>query len=322
MSVHVEIESEPVVGPGVVLQVIRLVPMLFMAGVLTVAATAVAVAIGVTVVATGRVPQRLAGFQIRAIRQRTRTFSGFFLLRASTPPWPAGVDPIDPGDDSLITVSVDVPSSLPRWAPFSHAARAGAHLLVLVPLAVLLDLLYPLWLVLVARRGWSVVARLRLIAVEQWTADVLAHAWRRARRHQGHAGQISLTRSHRWAFEVTSNCRLDPISNLAVPGLRCPSGDGVESLDCEIDGADSGGDDGRQCHEFLFTLEDAQCPEVTGGKEPGSGFRAVPAHHTTIARVAAPRSSLLDDERRGLRSPGPLSGPSRGHPSRSPAHDR
>ena len=64
MSVHVEIESEPVVGPGVVLQVIRLVPMLFMAGVLTVAATAVAVAIGVTVVATGRVPQRLAGFRI------------------------------------------------------------------------------------------------------------------------------------------------------------------------------------------------------------------------------------------------------------------
>ena len=208
-------------------------------------------------------------------------------------------------------------------AVLSPRHRAGAHLLVLVPLAVLLDLLYPLWLVLVARRGWSVVARLRLIAVEQWTADVLAHAWHRPRRHQGHAGQISLTRSHRWASEVTSNCRLDPISNLAVPGLRCPSGDGVESLDCEINGADSGGDDGRQCHEFLFTLEDAQCPEVTGGKEPGSGFRAVPAHHT--------------NDREGRCSPGlafwtmnvgacalPVRYPDRaaGHPSRSPAHDR
>lgn len=177
MAVVVEIESEPVSGAGVVLQVVRLVPMLFMAGVLTGAATVVAVAIGATVVATGRVPQRLAAFQVRAIRQRVRTFSGFFLLRTGTPPWPAEVTPTDPGDDPLITVTVDVPRSLPRWAPFSHAVRAGAHLLVLVPLAVLLDLLYPVWLVLVARRGWSVEARSRLVAAEQWTADVLAHAW-------------------------------------------------------------------------------------------------------------------------------------------------
>jgi|JI10StandDraft_1071094.scaffolds.fasta_scaffold502620_2 hypothetical protein len=178
MAVRIEIETEPVSGGRVVLHLLfRLLPMLVMAGVLTAAATIVAFAIGISVVATGHVPWRLASFQVRAIRQRVRTFSGFFLLRADTPPWPAELDLCDPGDDPRVTVTVDVPTTLVRWAPLSHTARAVAHLLLLVPLAVALDLLYPVWLVLVARRGWSTTAKERLVVTEQWTADVLAHAW-------------------------------------------------------------------------------------------------------------------------------------------------
>ena len=86
-------------------------------------------------------------------------------------------DLCDPGDDPRVRVTVDVPTTLVRWAPLSHTARAVAHLLLLVPLAVALDLLYPVWLVLVARRGWSTTAKERLVVTEQWTADVLAHAW-------------------------------------------------------------------------------------------------------------------------------------------------
>lgn len=100
MAVRIEIETEPVSGGRVVLHLLfRLLPMLVMAGVLTAAATIVAFAIGISVVATGHVPRRLASFQVRAIRQRVRTFSGFFLLRADTPPWPAELDLCDPGDD-------------------------------------------------------------------------------------------------------------------------------------------------------------------------------------------------------------------------------
>ena len=169
MAVRIEIETEPVSGGRVVLHLLfRLLPMLVMAGVLTAAATIVAFAIGISVVATGHVP---------SIRQRVRTFSGFFLLRADTPAWPAELDLCDPGDDPRVTVTVDVPTTLVRWAPLSHTARAVAHLLLLVPLAVALDLLYPVWLVLVARRGWSTTAKERLVVTEQWTADVLAHAW-------------------------------------------------------------------------------------------------------------------------------------------------
>lgn len=177
MAVHVEIKPEHVSGAGVLLQLLRLAPMLFMAGVLTVAATFVAVAMGVTVLATGRVPPRLAAFQVRAVRQRVRTFSGFFFLRSDTPPWPSASSTDEPGDDPAVAVTVDVPTELPRSAPFSHAVRASGHLLVLIPLAVLLDLFYPFWIVHVARRGWSDTARARLVVAEQWTADVLAHAW-------------------------------------------------------------------------------------------------------------------------------------------------
>ena len=77
MAVRIEIETEPVSGGRVVLHLLfRLLPMLVMAGVLTAAATIVAFAIGISVVATGHVPWRLASFQVRAIRQRVRTFSG------------------------------------------------------------------------------------------------------------------------------------------------------------------------------------------------------------------------------------------------------
>lgn len=176
-TVRVRIDAEPVSGLHALRLLVRLAPMLFMAGVLTAAATAVSVAIAVAVSATGRVPQRLAAFQVQAIRQRVRTFSGFFFLRPDTPPWPSARSFLDPGDDSRVRVDVEVPRDLPRLAPLHHAARSAVHLAVLVPLAIGLDLLYPIWLILVVRSGWTDRTRSRLALLEEWTADVLAHAW-------------------------------------------------------------------------------------------------------------------------------------------------
>jgi hypothetical protein len=176
-AVKVQIDTEPVSGPQVLRHLARLAPMLFMAGVLTVAATVVSVAIAVVVVATGRVPERLAAFQVQAIRQRVRTFSGFFFLRPDTPLWPSDGSFLDPGDDARVRVDIEVPSCLPRLAPLKHAARSAMHLTVLVPLAIGLDLLYPVWLIIVVRSGWGDRTRSRLALLEEWTADVLAHAW-------------------------------------------------------------------------------------------------------------------------------------------------
>lgn len=176
-AVRVQIDTEPVSGPHVLRLLIRLAPMLFMAGVLTVAATAVSVAIAVAVVATGRVPERLAAFQVQAIRQRVRTFSGFFFLRPDTPPWPSARSFVDPGDDARVRVDVEVPRGLPRLAPLIHAVRSAMHLAVLVPLAIGLDLLYPILLIVVVRSGWTDQTRSRLALLGEWTADVLAYAW-------------------------------------------------------------------------------------------------------------------------------------------------
>lgn len=176
-AVRVRIDTEPVSGLQVLGSLFRLAPMLFMAGVLTVAATAVSGAIAVAVVTTRRVPNRLAAFQVQAIRQRVRTFSGFFLLRTDTPPWPSGRTSSDPGDDARVRVDVEVPHDLPRLAPLRHAVRSALHLAVLVPLAIGLDLLYPVWLIIVVRSGWTDRTRRRLAVLEEWTADVLAHAW-------------------------------------------------------------------------------------------------------------------------------------------------
>ena len=174
---HVDIRCCTVKGARVLGVWARTVPMLLMAGPVTAAATIVTVPIAVSVVVSRRVPVRLAAFQVWAIRQRVRTFTGLFLLRPDAPPWPGQLSSQDPGDDPRTTVDAAPPIALPRTAPFTHALRATAHLTVLVPIGLALDLLLPVWGVVVARRGWTPAAQRRLVGVERWTAAVLAHAW-------------------------------------------------------------------------------------------------------------------------------------------------
>lgn len=175
--IFVRVHAAPVSGARALYQWVLMMPMLFMAGLLTALASIVTLPIAVSIVATRRVPQRLAVFQVWVLRERVRTFSGLFLLRRDAPPWPRHMVATDPGDDPRVAVTAELPSTLPRVAPLTHSAVSVVHLIVLVPVAVVLDLLYPVWILLAARRGWSSTTARRLVEIETWTAEVLAYAW-------------------------------------------------------------------------------------------------------------------------------------------------
>lgn len=111
------------------------------------------------VVITGRVPRPLADFQVAVLRERARTFGYLFVLRRSAPPFATELTAIDPGDDPALTLTVRTADRASRGAPVVRLFVVVPHVLVLLPIGVCLDALYPLWMLLVAvNRGWPAVA--------------------------------------------------------------------------------------------------------------------------------------------------------------------
>lgn len=149
------------------------IPHLLYTGLLAGASVLVALVIGVMVLATGRIPPRLAAFQVLTLRERIRCYSYFFVLRSSHPPYPTAITPADPGDDPLVTVDVDLPTSAPRWSLVVRPLVAIPHLLLLLPVGVVMDACYPVWMALAAANGgWTEGMERTLIRVERWVAAV------------------------------------------------------------------------------------------------------------------------------------------------------
>lgn len=152
-------------------------PHLLYTGVLAAASVAVALPMGVVVLATGRVPQRMAGFQVLTLRERARCYSHFFVLRRSLPPLATAAAFDDPGDDPMVEVSVTPPASAARWSLLLRPFVVLPHLLVLVPIGIVMDLCYPVWMVLAAaHRGWPATFERLLIRVERWVLAVAMYA--------------------------------------------------------------------------------------------------------------------------------------------------
>ena len=153
---------------------LRSTPHLIVTGVLAVASVAVALLIGVVVAVTGRAPAPLVRFQVMTLRERVRCYSYFFALRSSHPPFSFALRLDDPGDDLLTTVTVHAtPDRLGRAALVVHWLRSVPHLLVLVPVAFVMDACYPVWILLAAaNRGWPESFARFLVAIERWVAHL------------------------------------------------------------------------------------------------------------------------------------------------------
>lgn len=155
---------------------LRCVPHLLWNGVLNVAALPVAVVIGLAVLVTGRVPARLAAFQVTVLRERVRAYALLFALRTSNPPLVTRISADDPGDDPGTHVSLAVPSTLPRWSLFTRPFIALPHVVALLPIGVAMDLCYPLWMAIAAvNGGWPPPFARFLVAVERWVAAVFLY---------------------------------------------------------------------------------------------------------------------------------------------------
>ena len=151
-------------------------PHLLYLGALTVLAVGAAVATATSVLATRRVPWRLGAFQVLYLRERARCFSCFWVLRTSVPPYATAATADDPGDDPMVTVSLDVPRRIPRSALVLRPLVVLPHLLVMAPIAVVLDVCYPLWMLVAAvNRGWTPGTAAFLVRVERSVVAVLAY---------------------------------------------------------------------------------------------------------------------------------------------------
>ena len=151
-------------------------PGLAWTGVLTVATVPALLATAVAVLVTGRVPARLAAVQVLYLRQRVRVYSTFFALRTSVPPLATRLDATDPGDDPDTTETVAIPATLPRWSAFTRPLVALPHVLALLPIGVVMDVCYPVWMAIAAaNRGWPPSFARFLVAVERWVGAVLLY---------------------------------------------------------------------------------------------------------------------------------------------------
>lgn len=148
------------------------------AGALTLASLSVVIIMGVWLAVFGRVPAALVRFQVMTLRERVRAFSYWFVLRESNPPFNFALRLEDPGDDPSTRVSVThVPDDLGRAALVVHTLRVLPHLLVLVPIAAVMDVCYPVWILLAsANRGWPEPFVRFLAAVEQWVVRLALYA--------------------------------------------------------------------------------------------------------------------------------------------------
>ena len=150
-------------------------PHLLHTGVLATLSALAWVPMALSVLVSGRVPSRLAGLQALALRERVRTYSYFFVLRESYPPHPMAPSLADPGDDESSDVSFEVPLRVPRSAAFRSVAMVP-HALVLAPIGLVMDLGYPLWMLVAVRNGgWPEWAERSLVRVERWVVGVVAY---------------------------------------------------------------------------------------------------------------------------------------------------
>lgn len=152
------------------------IPHLLFTAVLAVASAVTALLSAGWVVLTGRVPARLVEFEVYAVRERVRAYSHFFVLRASYPPFPRQVTALEPGDDPQTHVSAVGPVRVPRWSPIVRLLVVLPHVLVLAPVGLVLDLLYPAWMIAAAvNGGWPDGMRRFLVRVEEWVAELMLY---------------------------------------------------------------------------------------------------------------------------------------------------
>jgi hypothetical protein len=143
-------------------------PHLAVNGVLTILSGVAWIPMAVAVAVTGRVPRRLAAFQVLVLRERARTFGYLFVLRATMPPFT--------GDDPVLRFDVDIAARADRWSPVVRPFVVLPHVLVLLPVGLCLDALYPLWMVLVAaNRGWPGGMARALGAIERWVVEIILY---------------------------------------------------------------------------------------------------------------------------------------------------
>ena len=153
------------------------VPHLLWTVALSLAAVPATLAIGLAVLVTGRVPGRLAAFQATVLRERVRCYAFFFVLRTSAPPLATRVAATDPGDDPGTTVSLEVPATLPRWSLFVRPFVVLPHVVALLPIGIVMDVCYPLWMTIAAvNGGWPPAFARFLVAVERWVGAVVLYA--------------------------------------------------------------------------------------------------------------------------------------------------
>lgn len=150
-------------------------PHLIVTGVVSVLCLVVMVVIAGAVLLAGRVPARLAAFQVMTLRERVRCYSYWFALRTGHPPIDLTLRADDPGGDPMVRVNATPVRTIRRRDVFRRLLLLG-HLVVLVPIGIVMDACYPLWIALAAvNGGWPPAFRRFLVAVEQWVVAVAGY---------------------------------------------------------------------------------------------------------------------------------------------------
>ena len=154
------------------------VPHLVYEVVLSGASIVIALVMALIVAATGRVPEKLAAFQTTTLRERVRCYSYLFLLRSSVPPYVNRLSASDPNDDPLVDVSATPSPRASRWSGITRPIVVLPHVVVLVPIAIIMDLCYPVaMLAVAANRGWPEGFARFLVRVEKWAGTLLAYVF-------------------------------------------------------------------------------------------------------------------------------------------------
>ena len=154
------------------------VPHLLYTGLLALASVVAALVVAAVVLVTGRVPTRLLAIHALSLRQRARTFSYFWLLRSTRPPYAIGATFEDRGDDDLVIVSFAPPATTTsRLAPLVRLVILIPQAIVLQLIAIALDLTYPLWALYAAvNGGFPEKVSHQLALLETWVVAVLRYA--------------------------------------------------------------------------------------------------------------------------------------------------
>jgi hypothetical protein len=88
-------------------------------------------------------------FQVWVVRHRFRTFGYMFLLHPDRPRVPArGL--ADDGTDASTEVTVTPSATLARWSPPTRLLAMLPSIVIGIPIGVVVDLLYPVVMVVVA----------------------------------------------------------------------------------------------------------------------------------------------------------------------------